>query len=162
MNYRRDLSFALLGSRFPLRQGYGGARHSAKREGGSVRVQVRFRFRVRGSANFAVADFVETVVFGPRYRRPPFTDPLNWTDYRWETGPWGHRAAARGPWASCRRHRGDPFLLLLAAGLAAMVGAKLLSSLNSRNGSWTRRGLYAVLLLMIVGAFSRNRRSRWW
>jgi hypothetical protein len=46
------------------------------------------------------------------------------------------------------------------AGLAALLGAKLLSGLQSRNGSWARRGLYAALLLMIVAAFARNRR-RW-
>jgi hypothetical protein len=52
--------------------------------------------------------------------------------------------------------------LLLIAGLAALFGAKLLSSLQSRNVSWARRGLYAVILLMIVSAFSRNRRNGWW
>jgi hypothetical protein len=52
-------------------------------------------------------------------------------------------------------------LLLFIAGLAALLGAKLLSGLQSRNGSWARRGLYAVLLLMIVAAFSKNRRN-WW
>jgi hypothetical protein len=45
--------------------------------------------------------------------------------------------------------------------MAAVVGAKLLSSLQSRNTSWARRGLYAVLLLFIVNAFSRNRRNNW-
>jgi hypothetical protein len=47
------------------------------------------------------------------------------------------------------------------AGIAAVVGAKLLSSLQARNTSWARRGLYAVLLLVIVNAFSRNWRNRW-
>ena len=47
------------------------------------------------------------------------------------------------------------------AGLAAILGAKLLSSLQSRNVSWARRGLYAVVLLLIVNAFSRNRRHGW-
>ena len=36
------------------------------------------------------------------------------------------------------------------AGLAAILGAKLLSSLQSRNVSWARRGLYAVVLLLII------------
>jgi len=47
------------------------------------------------------------------------------------------------------------------AGLAALVAARLLSALQSKSGSWARRGVYAALLLMIVAAFSRNRRNRW-
>jgi hypothetical protein len=88
---------------------------------------------------------------------------LNWTDYRWDTGPWHHGGAARA-WGYGRqaRQRRHPFLLLLVAGIAAVIGAKLLSSLQSRNTSWAQRGLYAALLLLIVGAFSRNRRNRWW
>jgi hypothetical protein len=101
-------------------------------------------------------------VFGTRHRRRPFTDPLNWTDYRWDTGPW-HRGGAARAWGYGRqRQRSHPFLLLLIAGIAAVLGAKLLASLQSRNTSWARRGLYAALLLMIVGAFSRNRRNSWW
>jgi len=100
-------------------------------------------------------------VFRPRYRRPPFTDPLNWTDYRWDTGPWHHGGAARA-WGHRRRQRSHPFLLLLIAGIAAVIGAKLLSSLQSRDTSWARRGLYAVILLFIVNAFARNRRNRGW
>jgi hypothetical protein len=52
-------------------------------------------------------------------------------------------------------------LLLFVAGLAALLGARLLSSLQSRNGSWAKRGLYAAVLLMMVAAFSRNRRNGW-
>jgi hypothetical protein len=100
-------------------------------------------------------------VFRPRYRRPPFADPLNWTDYRWDTGPWHHGGAARA-WGHRRRQRSHPFLLLLIAGIAAVLGAKLLSSLQSRDTSWARRGLYAVILLFIVNAFARNRRNRGW
>jgi len=51
---------------------------------------------------------------------------------------------------------------LLIAGIAAVIGAKLLSSLQARNTTWARRGLYAALLLLIVGAFRRNSRNRWW
>lgn len=101
-------------------------------------------------------------MFRSRHRRPPFTDPLNWTDYRWDTGPWHHGGATRAWGWGQRRNRSHPFLLLLIAGIAAVVGAKLLSSLQSRNTSWARRGLYAVLLLFIVNAFSRNRRNNWW
>jgi hypothetical protein len=102
-------------------------------------------------------------VFGTRHRRPPFTDPLNWTDYRWDTGPWRQGGAAN-IWGHRRpgRQRSHPFLLLLVAGIAAVIGAKLFSALQSRNTSWARRGLYAAVLLLIVSAFSRNRRnSRW-
>jgi len=100
-------------------------------------------------------------VFRPRYRHAPFTDPLNWTDYRWDAGPWRRGPAARA-WRHGQRNRSHPFILLLLAGLAAILGAKLLSSLQSRNESWARRGLYAVVLLLIVNAFSRNRRRGWW
>jgi hypothetical protein len=51
-------------------------------------------------------------------------------------------------------------VLLLIAGVAALVGAKLLSELQSRNVSWARRALYAVVLLMIFGAFSNRWRQR--
>jgi hypothetical protein len=52
-------------------------------------------------------------------------------------------------------------LLLFVAGIAALVGSRLLAGLQTRNASWARRGLYAVLLLLIVGAFTRNRRNQW-
>jgi hypothetical protein len=52
-------------------------------------------------------------------------------------------------------------LLLLLAGIAAVVGAKLLSGLQTRNSSWARRALYAIALLFIVRTFSRNRRNGW-
>jgi len=106
--------------------------------------------------------YVETVVFRPHHRHAPFTDPLNWTDYRWDAGPWHRGAAATRGWGHRQRSRRHPFVLLLIAGLAALFGAKLLSSLQSRNISWARRGVYAVILLMIVSAFSRNRRNGWW
>ena len=53
-------------------------------------------------------------------------------------------------------------MLLLIAGVAALVGAKLLSELQSRNVSWGRRALYGVGLLMIVGAFSKRWRQGGW
>jgi hypothetical protein len=105
-------------------------------------------------------------VFRPRHRHPPFTDPLNWTDYRWDAGPWRQGATgawghAGRPWGHRQRQRRHPLLLLFFAGIAALIGAKLLSSLQSRNTSWARRGLYAAVLLMIVAAFSKNRRTNW-
>jgi len=103
-------------------------------------------------------------VFRPRYRRPPFTDPLNWTDYRWDPGTWqtGRRHHARTPWAPWgRTQRRHPLVLLFFAGLAAILGAKLLSSIQSRNTSWAQRAFYGVILLAIVAAFSRNRSNRW-
>jgi hypothetical protein len=115
--------------------------------------------------NFRGRGLVDTDVFRARHRRPPFTDPLNWTDYRWDAGPWhagrGHHpwAQGRAPWG--RGQRRYPLLLLLFAGLAAVLGAKLLSSIQSRNTSWAQRAFFGVVLLAIVAAFSRNRRSRW-
>jgi hypothetical protein len=108
-------------------------------------------------------------VFRHRHRRQPFADPLNWTDYRWDQGPWrtgapnqwGHSRGGWGAWGRHARQRRHPLVLLFIAGLAALVGAKLLSALQSRNTSWAQRALYAVVLLMIVAAFSKNRRN-WW
>jgi hypothetical protein len=99
-------------------------------------------------------------VFRPRYRRPPFADPLNWTDFRWDSDPW-HKAAA-APRGFGHRRRRHPLVLLLIAGVAALVGAKLLSELQSRNVSWGRRALYGVVLLMIFGAFSKHWRRGGW
>jgi hypothetical protein len=99
-------------------------------------------------------------VFRPRYRRPPFADPLNWTDFRWDPDPW--RKAAAAPRGFGHRRRRHPLVLLLIAGVAALVGAKLLSELQSRNVSWGRRALYGVVLLMIFGAFSKNWRRGGW
>lgn len=119
-------------------------------------------------SNFADRIYVETHVFRPRYRHGRFAEPLNWTDYRWDAGPWGMGSAAHRwrdgarSWAHGSRRRTHPFLLLLIAGVAALLGARLLSSLQSRNTSWARRGLYAAILLLIIGAFSRNRRSGWY
>jgi hypothetical protein len=100
-------------------------------------------------------------VFRSRYRRPPLTDPLNWTDYRWEAGPWRARPP-RAAWSPVAGRRQGGLIALLLAGLAIVVGARLFASLQSKDGSWARRGLYAVLLLMIAGAFSRNRSARRW
>ena len=97
-------------------------------------------------------------MFRPRNLHPRYTDPLNWTDYRWETGPW-HRGVA-APLRGHRRRRGHPMALLLVAGLAALLIPKLLPTVQSRSGSWLRRALYALVLLTIMGAFSRGRR-RW-
>ena len=99
-------------------------------------------------------------MFRPRYRRPPFADPLNWTDFRWDSSPWQQATAA--PRGFGHRRRRHPLVLLLIAGVAALVGAKLLSELQSRNVSWGRRALYGVVLLMIFGAFSKNWRRGGW
>ena len=112
---------------------------------------------IRPGANFPTAKSVETDVFGTRHRRPSFTDPLNWTDYRWDTGPWRHGGGATpGDTGGTHGNAAIRFSLLLFAGIAAVIGAKLFSSLQSRNTSWARRGLYAALLLLIVGAFSQK------
>jgi hypothetical protein len=139
-------------------------RRTARASAGFVASRCDAAFAKAG--NFRAAKLVVTVVFRARHRRPHFTDPLNWTDYRWDADPWRMGAAkqwghARGPWGRTRQHGRHPLLLLFVAGIAALIGAKLLSGLQSRNGSWARRGFYAAVLLMIVAAFSRNRRNGW-
>jgi len=105
-------------------------------------------------------------MFRHRHRRPPpFADFINWTDYRWEPNAW--RSAATEPWT---RHapprRGYTFLQVFLAGLAVVIGLKLMSALqnsafslrNRRNQSWLERGVLAVLLLMVASYVSKRRR----
>jgi hypothetical protein len=49
------------------------------------------------------------------------------------------------------------------AGLAVVVGVKLMSSLrNSRNRSWIEKGVIAVLLLMVASYVSKRAGQRRW
>jgi hypothetical protein len=48
------------------------------------------------------------------------------------------------------------------AGLAVVVGIRLMSSLrNSVNRSWLEKGILAVLLLMVASYISKRRRRAW-
>lgn len=91
---------------------------------------------------------------------PAFTDFINWTDYRWESNPW---QAATGPRPWTRqpptRPRYSLFQVFLA-GLAVVVGLKLMSSLrNGKNRSWLERSVLAILLLTVASYVSGRRRS---
>jgi hypothetical protein len=92
-------------------------------------------------------------------RSPPFSDFINWTDYRWESSPWQGAAAGPRPWRRLAPHRrGYTFLQVFLAGLAVVVGLKLMSALrNSGNRSWLERGVLAILLLTIVSYVSKRR-----
>jgi hypothetical protein len=99
-------------------------------------------------------------MFRHRHRRAaPFSDFIDWTDYRWDPTPW--QGVVNGPrWAGHAQHRrGYTFLQVFLAGLAVVVGLKLMSSLrNRRNRSWLDRAVLAILLLMVTSYVSRRRR----
>ena len=103
-------------------------------------------------------------MFRHRHRRPtPFSDFIDWTDYRWDPTPW--QGVVNGPrWAGHARHqRGYTFLQVFLAGLAVVVGLKLMSALknralrNRRNRSWLERRVLAILLLVVTSYVSRRR-----
>jgi len=104
-------------------------------------------------------------MFRHRQRRtPPFSDFINWTDYRWEPSPWP--GAAVGPRPSERpapHRRGYSFLQVFLAGIAVVVGLKLMSALknsalrNRGNRSWLEKGVLAVLLLAVASYLSKRR-----
>jgi hypothetical protein len=103
-------------------------------------------------------------MFRHRQRRPPpFSDFINWTDYRWEPSTWRSAAAGPRPWGHHRPHRrGYSFLQVLLAGLAVVVGVKLMSSLRNRgNRSWVEKGVLAVLLLIVANYVSKRRQRTW-
>jgi hypothetical protein len=112
-------------------------------------------------------------MFRHRHRRSSaFSDFINWTDYRWDPSPWPGVAGGPQPWARHARHqRGYGVLQVFLAGLAVVVGLKLISALqnsasalknsalrNSGNRSWLERRVLAVLLLMVASYVSRQRR----
>src|SRR5262245_43223495 len=92
-------------------------------------------------------------------RTPPFADFINWTDYRWEPNTW--RGAATTPWARhAPRRRHYTFLQVFLAGLAVVVGLKLMATLRiRRNRSWLERGALAVLVLLVASYVSKQRRA---
>jgi hypothetical protein len=100
-------------------------------------------------------------MFRDRPRRsPPFADFINWTDYRWDNTPWQGAATRPGP--SGRTHpyqRRFSFLQVLLAGLAVVVGIRLMSSLRSSvNRSWLEKAVFGVMLLGIASYVSKRRR----
>ena len=103
-------------------------------------------------------------MFRDRPRRsPPFADFINWTDYRWDNTPWQGRATRPSSWG--RTHpaqRRYGFLQVFLAGLAVVVGLRLMASLrNALNRSWLEKGVLAVLLLMVASYVSKRRRQSW-
>jgi len=91
-----------------------------------------------------------------RYRRGPFTDFINWTDYRWDPAPRPH-APIRGPWGRQRRYG---LLQILVAGLAVVLGVRVFSAYRSYRGSWLGKAVLGALVLAAVAAISSARRSR--
>jgi hypothetical protein len=49
----------------------------------------------------------------------------------------------------------------LLAGLAVVVGVKLMSSLRNGNRSWVEKGVLAVLLLIVANYVSKRRQRTW-
>jgi hypothetical protein len=103
-------------------------------------------------------------MFRHRPRRPPpFADFINWTDYRWDNSPWRGAAAGPRPWGRPHpRQREYSFLQILLAGIAVVLGVKLMSSLrNSANRSWLEKGVIAILLLVVASYVSKRRQQSW-
>ena len=100
-------------------------------------------------------------MFRHRHRPSPFSDFINWTDYRWEPSTWQGATAGPRPWHPHARHRrGYSLVQVFLAGLAVVVGLKLMTSLrNSGNRSWVERGALAVLFLLVASYVSRRRRA---
>ena len=96
---------------------------------------------------------------GPR-RTSPFSDFINWTDYRWEPNPWRGAAAEPRSWTPHAPYRRRYSLLqVFLTGLAVVVGLKLMSSLrNNGNRSWLERSMLALLLLMVASWVPKVRR----
>jgi hypothetical protein len=101
-------------------------------------------------------------MFRHRARRPqPFSDFINWNDYRWEANPW-QRAARPRPWGHNRARPRYSFFQVLLAGLAVVVGVKLMSSLrNGGNRSWLEKAVI-VLILLVASVIQRHTRRRSW
>jgi hypothetical protein len=95
---------------------------------------------------------------GPR-RTSPFSDFINWTDYRWEPNRWRGAAAPARPWIPQAPHRRRYSVLqMFLAGLAVVAGLKLMSSLrNHGNRSWLEKGVLAVLLLIVASYISKRK-----
>jgi hypothetical protein len=98
-------------------------------------------------------------MFRQRYRRPPFADFINWTDYRWDPAP---RAGGpiHAPWD---RPRQFGLGQLILAGLAVLLGVKVFSAYRNYRGSWLGKAVLGALVLMLFAALSsrRSRAFRW-
>jgi hypothetical protein len=103
-------------------------------------------------------------MYRDRHRRPPpFADFINWTDYRWDANPWQRRASGPRTWGQPRPRRRFSVLQVFLAGLAVVLGVKLMSSLrNGGNRSWIEKGVLAVLLIMVANYVARRRRQQFW
>jgi hypothetical protein len=97
-----------------------------------------------------------------RHRHPqraPFADFINWTDYRWEPNAWRGAAGPRSSAPGAPPRRGYSLLQVFLAGLVVIAGLKIASTLrNGGNRSWLRRGVLAVLLLMVASYVEKRRR----
>jgi hypothetical protein len=98
-------------------------------------------------------------------RAQPFSDFINWTDYHWEPGPF--RGATAGPRAwtpHAPPHRRYSFLQVFLAGLAVVLGLKLMLALknsalrNRGNRSALERGALALVLLLVASYLSKRSR----
>ncbi|HLG54231.1 MAG TPA: hypothetical protein VI485_02795 [Vicinamibacterales bacterium] len=100
-------------------------------------------------------------MFRHRQRRPsPFSDFINWTDYRWDASP-SLGATPSRPSTQPGGERRYRFSQLLLAGLAVVIGLKLVSSVRGSR-SWLGKALLAMLFVAIASAVSnRRRRGRW-
>ena len=94
-------------------------------------------------------------MFRHRYRRAPFADFINWTDYRWDPAP---RAPGpiHSPWGGPHRFGMGQLLL---AGLAVAIAVKVFTAYRSYRGSWLGKALLGTFVFIVFAALS-SRRSR--
>jgi hypothetical protein len=102
-------------------------------------------------------------MFRHRARRPaPFSDFINWNDYRWESHPWQGAAPSR-PWGHARPRPRYSFFQVLLAGLAVVIAVRLMSSLKSGgNRSWLEKGVIAVVIVLVASVIQRYTRRHSW
>ena len=101
-------------------------------------------------------------MFRHRQRPPAFSDFINWTDYRWEPGASTSAPAQPRVWGSQAPYRGGfSVVQVFLAGLAVVVGLKLMSELRNRgNRSLLEKGVLAVMLLVVASYLSKRRQRR--
>jgi hypothetical protein len=100
-------------------------------------------------------------MFRDRQRQPaPFSDFINWTDYRWDASPSLGTTASR-PSTQPGGERRYSVAQLLLAGLAVVIGLKLVSSVRGSR-SWLGKALLAMFFVAIASAVSNRRRPGHW
>jgi hypothetical protein len=97
-------------------------------------------------------------MFRHRHRPPAFSEFLNWTDYRWEPSATSAPGTPRPRGWQAPYRRGFSLLQVFLAGLAVIVGLKLMTQLRNRgNRSLIEKRILAVLLVVVASYISKRR-----